>query len=305
MKVLRTNNLILILCVLISSGCGSTSPPTPAATSAPETLTPPSPTPAAIQTVTPTPASLNINPQVIVLAENLSEPDDLVLAPDGSIYISDVTDGTLEQYTPAGQLITVLAGLSAPEGMAFLPDGSMIIAEQGKNRLLHYNLDSRTLAPFLDLVNRTGNLGVDGILWDGTNLIVPDSPHGTVLQVSPDGKTVQRIASGLVRPTGVWRESTGDLLIADESGNAVFRLRQDGPLEKLADFSTPDDVIEDGNGNIFVATLGDNAIHVLTANQDLVLVSGLKSPQGLIFDAGGNLIVTDSGNHRLLKVLIH
>ncbi len=303
MKLLQANNLILILGVLISSGCGATPPPASTANSVPETFTPRPPTPAALPTDTP--ASLNINPQVIVLAENLSEPDDLVLAPDGSIYISDVTDGTLEQYTPSGQLITVLAGLSAPEGMAFLPDGSMIIAEQGKNRLLHYNLDSRTLAPFLDLVNRTGNLGVDGILWDGTNLIVPDSPHGTVLQVSPDGKTVQRIASGLVRPTGVWRESTGDLLIADESGNAVFRLRQDGPLEKLADFSTPDDVIEDGNGNIFVATLGDNAIHVLTANQDLVLVSGLKSPQGLIFDAGGNLIVTDSGNHRLLKVLIH
>jgi len=52
-------------------------------------------------------------------------------------------------------------------------------------------------------------------------------------------------------------------------------------------------------------TLGDDAVHVLTANQDLVLVSGLKDPQGIIFDAGGNLIVTDSGNHRLLKVLIH
>jgi hypothetical protein len=40
-------------------------------------------------------------------------------------------------------------------------------------------------------------------------------------------------------------------------------------------------------------------------NQDLVLVSGLNQPQGIIFDSTGNLIVTDSGNHRLIKVLIH
>jgi sugar lactone lactonase YvrE len=145
---------------------------------------------------------LNLSPQVIVLAENLPEPDDLVLAPDGSIYISDVTEGTIKQYTPEGQLNLIRSGLSAPEGIAFLPDGSLIIAEQGANRLSHYDLNSKTLTPFLDLPNPTNQLGVDGILWDGTNLIVPDSPNGTVLEVSPDGKTVRQLTSGLARPTG-------------------------------------------------------------------------------------------------------
>jgi serine/threonine-protein kinase len=255
--------------------------------------------------LTVTAVSLNLNPQVIVLAETFLEPDDLVLAPDSSIYISDVTEGTVKAYTPEGQLNLVLSGLSAPEGMVFLPDGSLVIAEQGTNRLVRYDLQSKTLLPFLDLINRTNNLGVDGILWDGTNLIVPDSPNGTVLEVSADGKTVRQLTSGLARPTGAWREPNGDLLIADEDGNAVFRLHQDGALEKVADLSVPDDVIEDTSGNIFVVTLGDNAVHLLTASQDVILVSGLKDPQGIIFGADGNLIVTDSGNHRLLRVLIH
>ena len=189
--------------------------------------------------------------------------------------------------------------------MAFLPNGSLVIAEQGNNRLIRYDFTSGTLAPFLDLPNQTSNLGVDGIIWDGTNLIVPDSPNGTVLEVSPDGKMVRQIASGLVRPTGAWLEPTGDLLIADEYGNAVFRLRRDGTLEKVADFSIPDDVSEDIIGNIFVVTLGDDAVHLLTADQDVILVRGLNDPQGLIFDMAGNLIVADAGNHRLLKVLIH
>jgi sugar lactone lactonase YvrE len=242
-----------------------------------------------------------------VLANDFLEPDDLVLAPDGSVYISDVAAGTIKQYTQDGNLNLVLSGLSSPEGMAFLPDGSMVIAEQGTNRLLRYDFVSNTLAPFLDLVNNTGQLGVDGILWDGSNLIVPDSPNGTVLAVSADGQSVRKLASGLARPTGAWAESDGNLLIADENGNAILRLHADGSLEQVASLSVPDDVIEDANGNIFVVTIGDNAVHVITAQnkEDVILVDGLIDPQGIIFDREGNLIVTDSGHHQLLKILIH
>ena len=277
-------------------------PPTPTIAPVTETWTPLPLTPTAAPTITPAP--LNLNPQVLVLAEDFSEPDDLVLAPDGSIYISDVAAGTIKAFTPEGQLNLILSGLSAPEGMAFLPDGSLIIAEQGTNRLVRYDFHTKALLPFLNLVNRTSNLGVDGILWDGSNLIVPDSPNGTVLEVSPDGQTVRQLASGLARPTGAWLEPSGDLLVADENGNAVFRLHRDSRLEKIADFSIPDDVVADPSGNIFVITLGDDAVHVLTTNQDVTLISGLKDPQGIIFDGDGNLIVTDSGHHRLLKVLI-
>ena len=313
----RTSILSMIFLMMTFLACGIPTPalvpasptpltPTPTAAPVTETFTP-LPFPTATIVPTTTPAPLILNPQIIVLAENFLEPDDLVLAPDGSIYISDVTEGTIKAYTRDGQLNLILSGLSAPEGMAFLPDGSLVIAEQGNNRLIRYDFQSKTLLPFLDLPNRTNNLGVDGIIFDGTNLIVPDSPNGTVLEVSVDGKTVRQLASGLVRPTGVWIEPDGNLLIADEYGNAVIRLRPDGSLEKIADFSIPDDVIEDPNGNIFVVTLGDNAIHLITAldKEDIVLVNGLADPQGIIFDLDGNLIVTDSGHHQLLKVIIH
>jgi sugar lactone lactonase YvrE len=273
------------------------------ATFTPAPTLPPTPTTIPTNTITP----LNLQPQVVVLANDFLEPDDLVLAPDGSVYISDVRAGAIKQYTPDGRLNLVLSGLSSPEGMAFLPDGSMVIAEQGMNRLVRYNFASNTVAPFLELPNQTGNLGVDGIFWNGSELIVPDSPNGTVLAVSADGGSVRQLASDLARPTGAWTEADGNLLIADENGNAIVRLHPDGALEQVASVSVPDDVVADSNGNIFVAAIGDNAIHVITAqdNQDIVLVSGLIDPQDIIFDMDGNLMVTDSGNHRLLKILIH
>ena len=249
------------------------------------------------------------NPQIITLADHLSQPDDLLLAPDGSIFLSDVGDGTVRQYTQAGGLQLLLSGLNEPEGMVLLPDGSLIIAEQGKNRLIRYDLGTQAVTPFLELRNTTGQAGVDGLAWDAASqtIILPDSPNGTVLRFSPDTKTVTQIASGFTRPTGAWVELDGSILVVDEYGNSLDRIHPDGSLEKLGGYSTPDDVIEDGSGNIFVVTLGDNAVHYISGitHQDAVLTRQVGGPQGIIFDAHGNLIVADPGNHRLIKLVIH
>jgi sugar lactone lactonase YvrE len=324
----RLNKSISIFLIFVLAACTSlpapiltstNSPPpsisvVPSVLAATPTDTTPSPTPNDTPTLSPTAtrslANLT-NPGVVVLAENLPNPDDLLLAPDGSIYISDISTGAIQQYRPDGSLRPIAAGLSVPEGMLLLPDGSLIIAEQGKNRLVRYDFKTQTLSPFLSLPNQTGLEGVDGIALDShqpdaPTLIIPDSPHGTVLRASLDGKTVTVIAKGFARPTGAWVEPDGSILVPDENGAALKRIRPDGSVEKVAGFSIPDDVIEDPTGNIFVAALGDNAVHVIPAGgQEHVLVGGLSSPQGIIFDADGNLVVTDPGNHRLIKIVLY
>jgi len=313
-ELMKRSWVSLLLCVIGLTACGTVTPaipatPSPAPTILP-TITTATSTPIPSPTLTPTLtiAPLNLHPQVIVLATNLPGPDDLLLAPDNSIYISDVDDGTIKQYTRDGQVHVVVSGLDEPEGMVVLPDGSLVIAEQGRNRLVRYDFKSGTYAPLLNFENNTKDSGVDGIGWDGSSLIIPDSPNGRILSVSPDGKTVSQLASGFSRPTDAWVESDGNILITDENANALIRLHADGTREKLADLSIPDDVVEDAAGNIFVVTLGDGAIHAILAgtNQDVVLVGGLgyDNPQGIVFDSDGNLIVTDQGHHRLLKVLI-
>ena len=266
----------------------------------------PTTTPTETPTFTPT---LNSKPTLVVLAQNLPSPDDLLLAPNGSIYISDVQDQTIKEYTQDGNLQTLISGLSEPEGMVVLPDDSLIIAEQGTNRLVRYDPTTKVLSLFLTLHNTTGQDGVDGIAYDPKTqtIIVPDSPNGNVLRVSLDGKTVSEIAHGFARPTGAWVEADGSILVVDENGNSLSWIHPNGEIEKLANLPTPDDVIEDRNGNIFVNTLGDGAIHLIVAStgHDTILVPGLLDPQGIIFDMDGNLIVTDAGHHQLDKLIIH
>jgi sugar lactone lactonase YvrE len=243
------------------------------------------------------------------LANNLPGPDDLALAPDGSLYISDIQDGTVKRLGLDGSLQTMLSGLSVPEGMVFLPDGSLVIAEQGKNRLIHSDLKTKTLTVFYQLSNRTNQDGVDGIALDDhgkdqESLIVPDSPNGTIFRLSLDGQKGSKIASGLARPTGAWVEPDGSILVTDENAGTLLRVHPDGQIDTIAHFSIPDDVVEDPAGNIFVVSIGDHAVHAILVNtgQDVVLTNHLSSPQGLTFDRDGNLIVSDSGNHRILKL---
>jgi sugar lactone lactonase YvrE len=314
----RTMKRIFIWMVIVAGlvliiACAGVASPTPelAATLAPSS------TPTGTETPVPQPSAtleatvspVKTNPQIITLADHLAEPDDLLLAPDGSIYLSDVGDGTVRRYTQAGGLQPFLLGLSVPEGMVMLPDGSLVIAEQGKNRLVRYDPVTQMITPFLDLRNTTGQEGVDGLAWDASSqtIILPDSPNGTILRVSQDGQSVTEIASGFARPTGAWVEPDGSILVVDENGNSLSRVHPDGSIENLGAFSIPDDVIEDSAGNIFVVTIGDNAVHFISAmtHQDTVLAGQIIDPQGITFDADGNLVVTDPGNHRLIKLVIH
>lgn len=320
--------LILILFVLIISSCTAPtlpisptligfvpSPRIVTSTSIPQVNTPsprvnPSPTLSAS-----TPAPLNLsNPSVVVLAENLPGPDDLVLAPDGSIFVSDINSGSIQKISPTGQLQPVASGLSEPEGMVVLPDGSILIAEQGKNRISRFDPASQQLTPLLQLTNKTGQLGVDGIVLDSSaahsgTLIIPDSPNGNILRASADGKSVTTLAGGFERPTGAFVEKDGSILVTDENAGALSRIHPDGSIEKLAAFSIPDDVTEDLAGNIFVSALGDHAIHVIpAARQDRTgphrVTGALLDPQAVILDLDGNLVVADTGHHRVIKIVI-
>ena len=307
-------HLFIGIAFLLIVACETPATPT---SSLPATI-PPSPLPTGtaiatttipVATPTATMSPFIAVPQIILLADHLSNPDDLLLAPDGSIFLSDVGDGSIRRYTNARGLQLVLSGLVEPEGMVILPDGSLVIAEQGKNRLVRYNLSTQTLTPFLDLTNTTGQAGVDGLVWDAYSqtIIIPDSPNGTILRASPDGKTVTQLASGFARPTGAWVEPDGSILVVDENGNSLSRIHPDGSVEKLAVLPIPDDVIEDNSGNILVVSLGDNAIHLIMkgTSQNTTLATRLGGPQGIIFTVDGNLIVTDPGNHRLIKLIIH
>ncbi len=76
------------------------------------------------------------NGEVNVVVDDLDEPDQVEIAPDGSLWITeDTRDGRLLRLKE-GALETVLSGLRSPQGMAFGSDGSVWLAERGHRRVL-------------------------------------------------------------------------------------------------------------------------------------------------------------------------
>jgi sugar lactone lactonase YvrE len=71
-----------------------------------------------------------------VVIDGLAEPDQVELAPDGSLWITeDAENGRLLRFAD-GTLETILSGLRYPQGMAIGADGAVWLAEQGRRRIL-------------------------------------------------------------------------------------------------------------------------------------------------------------------------
>jgi streptogramin lyase len=249
-----------------------------------------------------------------VVVSGLGTLDDIAVAPDGTVYIGDESGGKLSAWSPATGHVTLINGaLSHPEGIVAL-DGLLVVCEQGKNQLSRVDPGDGSVTLFRALPNSTGNLGVDGLAFDPTNpsIVVPDSPHGTLLRVSLDGKAATPIPATsarqppFMRPTGAFVRSDGTLLVADENGGAVVLRRTDGTLQTLlTGLNAPDDVLGDDRGNVYINSVGDGVLHRLQGTTHEKLITGLEAPHGLAFDLDGNLLVTDlSGGGRLIKVFV-
>ena len=82
----------------------------------------------------------NVSPFVASGSGGLSSPKDLVLGPDGNVYVASTGTNSVIRYTPTGQLLgTFVAagsgGLSSPYGLAFGPDGNLYVDSNNQRHL--------------------------------------------------------------------------------------------------------------------------------------------------------------------------
>ena len=236
--------------------------------------------------------------------EGVGRPDDLVFDQQGRLLFSDEFNGTISRLNANGSVTVLLRDPAGPEGLVVLPDGTLIFAEQETNRIVSLAPGAKTPTVLRVLPGTPSNAsckhGVDGIALDPTTntLIIPDSPIGNVYRMSLDGKVFTLLASGIVRPVGAGVDTQGNIYIADECSNAVWRISPAGKTTRLGGFGMPDDVVPDGNGNLLVIDL-QPSIHALIR---LNLASqGFIEPQGLVVDAHGNIFVSDDYSNLIMK----
>jgi hypothetical protein len=220
-------------------------------------------------------------------------PDDLLyLRTDGAVLVGEHGNGHIARVTSRG--VTRLPQvIPEVEGIAQIGD-TVYVADQFHSRVVA--LTATGVQTVLQLQLDPNGLNLDGIDSNGTQLIVPDSPHGTVLFVNPAGHVTAR-QSGFSRPAGVWAESA-PYLVADENASAVFALKSGGGFTTLAgNLPGVDDVVRDTHGHVIVTLPGQGILRDVTSGVNVA--RGLRNPQGLGFDGAQNLLVTESDAGRL------
>ncbi|MFN2582441.1 MAG: hypothetical protein ABR498_06845 [Candidatus Dormibacteria bacterium] len=223
--------------------------------------------------------------------------DDLAAAPDGTLWISDASS-TIEHVGIDGTVLQQISDPRAPEGIVALSDGNLIVAEQRPDRIVRLDPGSQQVTVLLQLTPRSGSEGVDGIGYDATRnaILVPDSPNGTLLEVSlADGKTTQ-LASGLGRPAGAARRPDGSIAVASENKSGLWRVPAGGGTPQALGAATQGDDVDVVRGAAYVTSLDSKQVVAIDARtgRTVTLVDHLANPQGLAVLRDGRIAVADS-----------
>jgi hypothetical protein len=234
---------------------------------------------------------------VIILASGLNGPDDLLyLAADGTVLVGEHGNGRLTVVGGPSRLKRLPQVVPEAEGIAQI--GSTIyVADQLHNRVVA--LIGSGVRTVVQLQPDPAGLNLDGIASNGKQLIIPDSPHGTVLFVDPSGHVTARYG-GFSRPAGVWADPAGlgPYLVADENANAVYALKNPGGFTRFAgNLPGVDDVVRDSRNHVLVTLPGLGALRDATSGA--TVARGLRNPQGLDFDGAQNVLVTESDAGRV------
>ena len=240
---------------------------------------------------------VSANP-VLVLAAGLNGPDDLLyLESDGTVLVGEHGSGRIAKVGGPSRLTRLRQVIPEAEGIAQVGN-TIYVADQLHARVVA--LTATGVRTLIQLQPVPSGENLDGIASGSGGLIIPDSPHGTLLFVDTSGHVTAR-QSGFSRPAGVWTNPDGrggPWLVADENASAIFGLMNAGGHYLVAgNLPGVDDVVRDARGHILATLPGLGALRDVTSGRDIA--RGLQNPQGLGFDGAQNILVTESDAGRL------
>jgi len=220
--------------------------------------------------------SLRLQPIVSTIVDNLGilANDGVSVAPDGSVYISNVGNTLNDDY-------------SAFDGTSIIkvaPDGT------------HSILTDQLSGPLGNAVDSNGNV------------IVANVNDTTIRSVASDG-TVSTIANLEVMPAGIAIDSADNIFVASYTANQILRIDANEEVSVYSDNSLlngPVGMAFDENSQLYVANYNDGDIFTVSTSGELTLLAHIEGPEfftiGYITYASGYIYATGIGGHQIYRV---
>jgi sugar lactone lactonase YvrE len=249
----------------------------------------------------------------------LSGPNGIAFDSSGNLYIADTIDAAIRKISTNGIITTVAGGqggyggdnglatmarLSGPMGVTVDASGNLYIADTSNQRIRYVNASGIiTTIAGTGTASFTGDGSLATAATFSTPVAVAVDASGAVYVADLDNGRIRRFVMGGVMNTfagtvtsvgdggpstqahmvgvlGVAADPSGNLYIADHTGNRVRKVTPSGIITTLA-----------GNGQTGYG--GDNGP---------AASSILNAPSGVAVDSAGNVYIADAGNERIRRV---
>jgi len=216
------------------------------------------------------------------------------------------------------QSTLVPKGVTAPVGVAVDGAGDVftldpgLISGQAVVQELAFGENLPTVLP-LTGIGSVAN-PPRAVAVDSNGDVVVGTEAGQVVELSSGASGGTVLPFGSVSVEGIAIDSSGDVFVADSSGNQVLELPNGATAPVVLPFSGqaipgffPTDVAVDGRGDLFVS-YSYNQIWELTAGSSRPTPLNptpywpLNDPQGIAADASGDVFVADTGGQRVWEL---
>ena len=229
-------------------------------------------------------------------AARFTGPQDLAIDNSGNVIVAESYGGRIRKVTPAGVVTTLTPTCASfvdfPEGVAVDANNNIYVAHQGggSHRICRFNPTSGAASEFgAGSLNWPRGMTVDA----SGNIYVADSFNEVIRRITPSnvvstvaGNVVQRgyvdaagAAARFRRPSGVVRDASGNLFVADEENNSIRRIATNNAVTTFAGLG-PDYGNVDGTGS----------------------AARFSAPVASVADAQGNVYTVDSFSYTIRKV---
>jgi len=243
-------------------------------------------------------------------------PEGLTIDSAGNLFVADRGNHAIRKITPDG-VVTTIAGMASQSGSA---DGAVA--------------DARFTSPSAITVDANGVLYITDMADHTVRKIIAGGSVTTIAGAAPRTGSADGAGSAALfnAPTGLTRDSAGNLYVADTGNQTIRRISgtqvttfagsagQTGAANGIgsaARFNRPLDVASDTLGNIFVADDGNYLVRRITPAGDVSTYAGAGQegyvdgpalsalfiePRGVAVDINGNTYVADRAGDSIRKI---
>jgi sugar lactone lactonase YvrE len=230
--------------------------------------------------------------------------DNLVIAPDGLMYVSNMADNSIVSVSPAnGEVKTIVSGkLAVPAGIK-LDGDTLYVADVFAFRAV----DTKT-GDVRDVYRaHASHIEYPGAVGLGSKLIALSSWVTGSVQLLERGtqKEVETL-HGFKAPTDAIPLDDGSLLVLELGTGSLLRASGEKFAERTVvakDLTGPNQMVLGKDGAVYVTESSGKLTRIeLTTGAKVSIADGLAMPEGLSETPWGTFIVAESGAKRVSEV---